>query len=255
VNDDDDNLEQRLATWLEATARPMPVELRKGIVGTVSTGARAAFPSGRRWQFAIAAVAATVVVAIAIGSVLRLQVDPVPGPPGQTLLTGSTSPPAPAASPTATATATTAPPASFASPGLGEWHRNNYNEGEEQLTCREATDAWTCYYEIPDGSGRFNGDNVTEAWVCPEWFPSAICDNVVAVYHGIAVYSFADAPTSQPAPTVSQDYIVTSIGGRLVLQLYWVEQSVCPWYRTLETALAEEYACLFAPGIQPPKPT
>src|SRR5687768_15111929 len=69
-----------------------------------------------------------------------------------------------------------------------EWHRNNYNAGEELLTCREAEASWTCTYRIPDGSGRFSGTNVTESWACPGWFPSTICDNVTAVYGGRFVF-------------------------------------------------------------------
>jgi hypothetical protein len=138
-------------------------------------------------------------------------------------------------------------PALAGTPGAlnGEWHRNNYNAGEEQLFCREATPSWTCQYQIPDGTGRFSGQDVTDSWTCPEWFPSGICDNVTAVYHGR--FMFVPAGGASDAPTlVSQDYVVTSVDGQQVLQLYWVDQFVCPWYRSYEEALAADFNCVFA---------
>jgi hypothetical protein len=128
----------------------------------------------------------------------------------------------------------------------GQWHRNNYNQGEEQLVCREATPSWTCNYQVPDGTGWFSGPNVSASWTCPEWFPSTICDNVTAVYHGRAVY-VPDGASPGPAAVVSQDYVITEVDGQPVLQLYWVDQFVCPWYRTFEEALAADYNCVFAP--------
>jgi hypothetical protein len=140
-------------------------------------------------------------------------------------------------------------PAMAATPGPagGEWHRNNYNAGEEKLICREATPSWTCNYQVPDGMGWFSGQNVTASWTCPEWFPSTICDNVTAVYHGHAVYVPVGAQVSGPSFRVSQDYVITEVEGQAVLQLYWVDQFVCPWYRTYEEALAADFNCVFAP--------
>jgi hypothetical protein len=134
-----------------------------------------------------------------------------------------------------------------ASSQQAEWHRNNYNAGEEQLLCREGTSSWACTYQVPDGSGHFSGRNVTGAWSCPEWFPSAICDNVVAVYHGVAMYVPSGGVPDGPSFLVSQDYVVTNVAGQAVLQLYWVDRFVCPWYRTFEEALAADYNCVFAP--------
>lgn len=126
-----------------------------------------------------------------------------------------------------------------------QWHRNNYNVGHERLTCREATPSWTCFYESdvpnPEGTGWFSGRNVTDSWSCPEWFPHTICDNVTAVYHGIAVY------TGPPPATVRQNYILTEVDGQAILQLYWVDRFVCPWYRSFEEALAADFNCVFAP--------
>jgi len=140
------------------------------------------------------------------------------------------------------AAATTGP-----APSFGEWHRNNYNAGEEQLVCREASPSWTCNYQVPDGTGWFSGRNVTDSWTCPEWFPNSICDNVTAVYHGVAIYVPADSQHSGPSFKVSQDYVVTEVDGQAILQLYWVDRFVCPWYRTFEEALAADFECVFAP--------
>jgi hypothetical protein len=132
-------------------------------------------------------------------------------------------------------------------PGPGQWHRNNYNAGEEQLACREVGPSWACNYQVSDGMGWFSGRNVTESWTCPGWFPSTICDNVTAVYHGAAVYVPFGPLLSGPAALVSQDYVITEVDGQAVLQLYWVDRFVCPWYRTFEEALAADFNCVFAP--------
>ena len=171
---------------------------------------------------------AAVILAVGVGAAFRFPVAPG---------AGSTSAPPSALGSDAPA----------ASPGLGQWHRNNYNAVEEQLTCQEATQSWICYYEIPAGSGRFSGQNVTASWTCPGWFPGTICDNVVAVYHGRVVYSFAEGQTPGPSDTVIQDYVITDLGDQTVLQLYWVDRFVCPWYRTYKAALAADYVCVFKP--------
>jgi hypothetical protein len=134
-----------------------------------------------------------------------------------------------------------------AAPSSGEWHRNNYNAGEEQLFCLEASPSWTCSYRVDDGAGWFSGRNVTDSWTCPAWFPSAICENVTAVYHGLAVYVPTGSELSGPSGRVSQDYVITDVEGQAVLQLYWVDRFVCPWYRTFEEALAADFECVFAP--------
>jgi hypothetical protein len=139
-------------------------------------------------------------------------------------------------------------PAMAVTPGSqqSEWHRNNYNAGEEILTCREGAASWTCTYRIPDGTGRFSGTNVSDSWTCPGWFPSAICGNVTAVYHGRFLFVPAGGADESPV-VVSQDYVITEVAGQAVLQLYWVDQFVCPWYRTHEEAFAADFNCVFAP--------
>jgi hypothetical protein len=228
----DDNLERRLEAWLAETARPMPPELFEDVVTSASragrNGVRARFPSGGRWRLVTGALAVAILV-VGIGAALRLPFEPSPG-----------STPAPPSSLGSDATPT--------APGLGAWHRNNYNAGEEQLVCQEGEDIWTCDYTVPDGTGSFIGQVVTESWTCPNWFPRSICDNVTAVYRGY--FAVDEPPEGQPAATpeiVRQEYVITTVGGQQVLQLYWVDRFVCPWYRTMEAALAADYNCVMAP--------
>ena len=139
-------------------------------------------------------------------------------------------------------------PTMAAVPGAqdAEWHRNNYNAGEEQLTCREAVASWTCTYRIPDGTGWFSGRDVTTTWSCPAWFPGSICENVVAVYRGTFVLVPEGGASSGPSFLVRQEYVITDVAGQQVLQLYWTDRFVCPWYRTFEEALAADFNCVFA---------
>jgi hypothetical protein len=133
----------------------------------------------------------------------------------------------------------------------GEWHRNNYGTGHERLICREATPAWSCVYDnVPepglpagDAVAHFTGRNVTNTWSCPTWFDPMVCDNVVAVYRGVATYTSSG---NHPA-TFLQEYIVTNVGGQEILQQYFVDLFYCPWFQTWEEALAADYNCTFAP--------
>jgi hypothetical protein len=133
----------------------------------------------------------------------------------------------------------------------GEWHRNNYGTGHERLICREATFSWTCVYDnVPepglsasDTVAHFTGRNVSDSWSCPTWFDATVCDNVVAVYRGVATYTSSG---NHPV-TFLQEYIVTNVGGQEVLQQYFVDLFYCPWFRTWEQALAADYNCTFAP--------
>jgi hypothetical protein len=133
----------------------------------------------------------------------------------------------------------------------GEWHRNNYGTGHERLVCREATTSWSCVYDnVPepglpgsDSIGHFTGRNVTDSWSCPTWFDATVCDNVVAVYRGVATYTSSG---NHPV-TFRQEYIVTNVGGQKILQQYFVDLFYCPWFRTWEEALAADFNCTFAP--------
>jgi hypothetical protein len=133
----------------------------------------------------------------------------------------------------------------------GEWHRDNYGTGHERLICREATPSWSCVYDnVPepglpasDSVGHFTGASVTDSWSCPEWFDATVCDNVVAVYRGVASYTSGG---NHPG-TFREEYIVTNVGGQEILQQYFVDLFYCPWFRTWEEALAADHNCTFAP--------
>jgi hypothetical protein len=133
----------------------------------------------------------------------------------------------------------------------GEWHRDNYGTGHERLSCREATPSWSCVYDnVPepglpanDSVAHFTGPNITGSWSCPEWFDATVCDNVVAVYRGVATYTSSG---NHPG-TFRQEYIVTNVGGKAILQQYFVDLFYCPWFRTWEEALAADHNCTFAP--------
>ena len=128
-----------------------------------------------------------------------------------------------------------------------EWHRLNPNGDQEsseheRLTCREGETSWTCTYDkLPDTgffwnatTGHFAGRDVTSSWTCPEWFPSEACTDVVQVLRGTAVF----LPDGGRPFTVGQEYIITSEGGEARLFVHWIDQFVCPWFRTFGDALA-----------------
>ena len=136
-------------------------------------------------------------------------------------------------------------------PASGEWHRNNYGFGHERLMCLEATPSWSCVYDnVPepglpasDSVAHFTGRNVSDSWSCPTWFDATVCDNVVAVYRGVATYTSSG---NHPG-TFHQEYIVTNVGGQEILQQYFVDLFYCPWFRTWDEALAADFECTFAP--------
>jgi hypothetical protein len=140
-----------------------------------------------------------------------------------------------------------------------EWHRLNPGPVDarehERLTCVETTARWSCDYDKLPGAGlhydttvgTFQGRNVTSSWTCPDWFPSKICRNVVAVYEGTATYS----PDGGSRFRVAQDYILTTMAGRTILIQYWIDQFACPWFRTFDEAVGANPTaksdCVFAP--------
>jgi len=240
---DRDDLERRLEAWLDATARPMPPDVFDEVVATVPriarAGTRAEFPSGRRWRVAIAGLAAGVILAVGLGIAFRPPIGP-----------GTSGTPTASGTPAASRPVESNPPteAPTEAPSRGEWHRNNNNAGEEQLVCREGTDFWTCDYRVPNGTGSFIGQLVTGSWTCPGWFPRTICADVTAVYRGY--FTVDEPPAGQPSEKpeiVAQEYLITQVAGQPVLQLYWVDRFVCPWYRTFEAAMAADYHCVVAP--------
>ena len=127
-----------------------------------------------------------------------------------------------------------------------QWHRLNpggdqASSEHERLTCREGATSWTCVYDkLPDAGfswnatvGHFAGRDITSSWACPEWFPAEACTGVVQVLGGVAVFQ----PFDGRPFTVGQEYIVTSVAGREVLYVHWVDLFVCPWYRDFDDAL------------------
>ncbi len=147
-----------------------------------------------------------------------------------------------------------------AAPRAGQWHRLNVDPANasaehERITCFESSSHWACFYDkVQDPGyqwnatvGVFVGRAVTRGWVCPAWFPGEICDNVVAVYSGRASYF----PEAGEPFSVAEQYVVTSRDGQAVLEQYWVDQFVCPWFRTFDEAVAanpeRQMDCVFAP--------
>jgi hypothetical protein len=128
-----------------------------------------------------------------------------------------------------------------------EWHRLNPGGSQgssehERLTCREGAESWTCVYDkladpgyAWDGTvGHIAGRDVTSSWTCPEWFPPQACAGVVQVVRGNALY-LVDGGRPFPA---GHELIVTSNSGTEVLYVHWIDQFVCPWYRTFDEATA-----------------
>ena len=151
------------------------------------------------------------------------------------------------------------PAVSAATAPTTEWHRLNPGpvgvREHERLICVEATARWSCDYDKLPGPGlsyngtvgTFQGRNITSSWTCPDWFPTKICRNVIAVYEGTATYIQEGGGRSR----FTEDYIVTSISGRAVLYQYFVDQFACPWFRTFDEAVAAnpnaKSDCVFAP--------
>jgi hypothetical protein len=133
---------------------------------------------------------------------------------------------------------------------VSEWHRlnpddpANVNNEHERLRCRGGFVRLACFYDkVPESlpgfswnstTGFFVGRTVTSTWECPDWFPSEVCDNTVAVFAGKGVFF----PDGGDPFKVDQDYVFTSIGGHRALYVYWVDAFACPWYRTFAQALA-----------------
>jgi len=135
----------------------------------------------------------------------------------------------------------------------GQWHRlsldrSNGAPEHQLLRCHRLGEAgravWTCHYDKlkepalnffwDADQGDFVGFDVTDFWACPAWFPANLCANVTSVVVGVTAFEGADGSTG----SVFTDLIVTQVGGREVLQFYFVGQFVCPWFRTFSDALA-----------------
>jgi hypothetical protein len=151
----------------------------------------------------------------------------------------------------------------------GMWHRLNPQQSQsnptpehEVFACHQRADIgglpWACrYFKIPapqlnfawnTTTARFEGADVTASWVCPDWFPATICDNVVQVVEGEFVFDLASGGTFSSL----QDLVVTQVGGEQRLYDYWVNSFVCPWFRTFDEALAANPFPLPFDGVNGP---
>jgi len=153
----------------------------------------------------------------------------------------------------------------------GKWDRLNPDQSNptpehEVLGCGGMDRVYCLYdkwpvpilgFETPPDEtyGIFLGEEVT-SWQCPGWFPDEICDSSTFIAGGVMRYHLPDGSTFR----MDQNLIVTEIGGKHVLYMYWVDSFVCPWYRSFREALAAnpfplpfdgehwpEVDCIFAP--------
>jgi hypothetical protein len=160
------------------------------------------------------------------------------------------------------------------SPLAGEWNRLSVDRSHpapehELLRCVEnsraqvgtSSDSWFCRYsKLPEpklnftwnnNHGSFSGNDVTSSWICPAWFPGGICPNVVSVIEG--TMTFIDPDTHQPPFSVLQDLVVVQSPTGERLYNYWVNQFVCPWFRTFAEAVAANPLTLPFDGNFPPQ--
>lgn len=160
------------------------------------------------------------------------------------------------------------------SPLTGEWNRLSVDRSHpapehELLRCVEnsgagvgtSSDTWFCRYsKLPEPTlnftwnnnhGSFSGQDVTPSWICPAWFPAGICPNVVSVIEG--TMTFVDPDTHQPPFFVLQDLVVVQSPAGERLYNYWVNQFVCPWFRTFAEAVAANPLTLPFDGSFPPQ--
>ena len=155
-------------------------------------------------------------------------------------------------------------------PGIaGKWDRLNPGVPPEHEVMRCGRNAdWYCTYDKhpepglgfvnPPNStfGRFRGEDITSEWTCPGWFGSDICDNTTFVASGVMGFDLFDGGEL----IVNEELILVENEGSQILYVYWVDQFVCPWYRTFDEALAANPVplpfngvdggimdCLFAP--------
>jgi hypothetical protein len=160
------------------------------------------------------------------------------------------------------------------SPLTGEWHRLSVDTSHaapehELLRCVENNGAqtgtssatWFCRYSKAaepalglswnNNYGSLSGHNVTATWTCPAWFPDGICLNVVGVVEGTMV--FVDPSAHQAPFSVLEDLVVVQTPAGERLYNYWVNQFVCPWFRTFSEAVAANPISLPFDGNFPPQ--
>jgi hypothetical protein len=148
--------------------------------------------------------------------------------------------------------------ANTSAPLAGQWNRLSNDMSHpapehEVLYCTQSNGAqsgtsantWFCHYnKRPEptlnfywnaNQGFFSGQDITATWSCPAWSPAGVCANVVQVVEGTMTFF---QPSLHPPFPVLEDLAVTQTSSGQRLYVYWVNQFVCPWFRTFDEALA-----------------
>jgi hypothetical protein len=148
--------------------------------------------------------------------------------------------------------------ADTSAPLAGQWNRLSLDMSKpapehEVLFCAQnngaqagsSANTWFCHYNkrpeptlnfhFDANQGFFSGQDITTTWSCPGWFPEGVCGNVVQVVEG--TMTFFQPSLHAPFP-VLDDLVVTQTSSGQRLYDYWVNQFVCPWFRTFDEAVA-----------------
>jgi hypothetical protein len=121
-------------------------------------------------------------------------------------------------------------------------------------------ETWFCRFDkLPEPTLNFHwnadqgvmrdGQDITATWSCPGWFPAGICSDVVQVVEG--TMNFRNG--SSVLGSTLLDLIVQQTSSGQRLYEYWVNQHVCPWFRTFDEALAANPLPLPFDGTFPPQ--
>lgn len=147
--------------------------------------------------------------------------------------------------------------ADTSAPLAGQWNRLSLDMSHpapehEVLSCTQnngaqsgaSANTWFCHYnKRPEptlnfywnaNQGFFSGQDVTATWTCPGQFPP-VCQNVVQVVEGTMTFF---QPSLHPPFSVLEDLVVVHTSSGQRLYVYWVNQFVCPWFRTFAEAVA-----------------
>jgi hypothetical protein len=165
--------------------------------------------------------------------------------------------------------------ANVSAPLAGTWHRLNVARPNgapehERLLCVPnnggpvgiSGETWFCHFDkLPEPTLNFHwnadqgfmsdGQDITSTWSCPGWFPAGICSDVVQVVEG--TMTFSRPPILHPPFSTLLDLIVQQTSSGQRLYEYWVNQHVCPWFRTFDEALAANPLPLPFNGTFPPQ--
>lgn len=162
--------------------------------------------------------------------------------------------------------------AGTSAPLAGQWDRLNVDPGNpapehEQFHCVQnngaqtgtSANTWSCLFnKLPEPTLNFHwdavhafmsGQDVTATWSCPGWFPAGICSDVVQVVEGPETFRKQGVVLG----SVLLDLIVQQTSSGQRLYEYWVNQHVCPWFRTFDEALAANPLPLPFNGTFPPQ--